>query len=244
MNTFGFIGTGNMGGALARAVAKSVAPNNIFLSDACSEKAAALAKELGCSSCAVEDLVKNCDFIYLGVKPQVMASMLESIRPVLETRKTGFVLVSMAAGVEIASLRRRECAPGGRCRLEGSYVRSRSGICSAGKADRCRQRLVRLRSRFCQPLYRSAGRRCRYLRSYTAAGNGVCLPDPHRHCKDAATDRDASRCAEGCRLLPRWLYHCRCRCAGSRCFPGYCHGCSSLRLRENLRIGKITKYFF
>ena len=106
MNTFGFIGTGNMGGALARAVAKSVAPNKIFLSDSCSEKAAALAKELGCSSCAVEDLVKNCDFIYLGVKPQVMASMLESIRPVLETRKTGFVLVSMAAGVEIASLRR------------------------------------------------------------------------------------------------------------------------------------------
>ena len=106
MNTFGFIGTGNMGGALARAVAKSVAPANIFLSDAFPEKAAALASELGCSSCAVEQLVKTCDFIFLGVKPQVMASMLESIAPVLKARKEGFVLVSMAAGVCIGDLRR------------------------------------------------------------------------------------------------------------------------------------------
>ena len=105
MNTFGFIGTGNMGGALARAVAKSVAPEHIFLSDAWAEKAAALAKDLGCGSCAVAEVAKTCDYIFLGVKPQVMASMLASIAPVLKARKPGFVLVSMAAGVEISSLR-------------------------------------------------------------------------------------------------------------------------------------------
>ena len=105
MNTFGFIGTGNMGGALARAVAKSVAPESIFLSDAWAEKAAALAAELGCSSCTVAEVAEKCDFIFLGVKPQVMASMLDSIAPVLAARQQGFVLVSMAAGVEISSLR-------------------------------------------------------------------------------------------------------------------------------------------
>ena len=105
MNTFGFIGTGNMGGALARAVAKSVSPENIFLSDACSEKAAALAAQLGCTSGSVEEIAKTCNFIFLGVKPQVMASMLSSIAPALDARRKKFVLVSMAAGVEIASLR-------------------------------------------------------------------------------------------------------------------------------------------
>lgn len=106
MNTFGFIGTGNMGGALARAVAKSVAPEHIFLSDAWAEKAAALAAELGCTGCAVTEVAEKCDFIFLGVKPQVMASMLETIAPALAARKQAFVLVSMAAGVDIWSLRR------------------------------------------------------------------------------------------------------------------------------------------
>ena len=106
MNTFGFIGTGNMGGALARAVAKSVAPENIFLSDACPQKAAALAEELGCTSGSVEQIAKSCKFIFLGVKPQVMASMLESIAPVLAARQQDFVLVSMAAGVCIWDIRR------------------------------------------------------------------------------------------------------------------------------------------
>jgi pyrroline-5-carboxylate reductase len=106
MNTFGFIGTGNMGGALARAVAKSVAPENMYLSDAFPEKAAALANELGCKSVSAEAVAKNCDFIFLGVKPQVMSSMLQSIAPTLNSRTENFVLVSMAAGVEIFSLQR------------------------------------------------------------------------------------------------------------------------------------------
>ena len=44
---YGFIGTGNMGGALARSCAKAVKPENLFLSNRTPEKAQALAKELG-----------------------------------------------------------------------------------------------------------------------------------------------------------------------------------------------------
>ena len=106
MNTFGFIGTGNMGGALARATAKSVAPENIYLGDAFPEKAAALASQLGCNSTEVQKIAQSCHFIFLGVKPQVMASMLESIAPVLKAREQNFVLVSMAAGVCIADIRK------------------------------------------------------------------------------------------------------------------------------------------
>ena len=45
---FGFIGCGNMGGALAQAVVKSVNSFEVALCDANIEKAAALAESLGC----------------------------------------------------------------------------------------------------------------------------------------------------------------------------------------------------
>ena len=45
-NTFGFIGTGNMGGALAKGAAKTMAPDCVFLSDGNMAKAQALADQL------------------------------------------------------------------------------------------------------------------------------------------------------------------------------------------------------
>ena len=104
--TFGFIGTGNMGSALVRAAAKAMAAENITLADQCAEKAAALAKELGCASTDVKTLAQNCYYIFLGVKPQVMETMLSDIAPVLSEREDRFVLVSMAAGLSIADIRR------------------------------------------------------------------------------------------------------------------------------------------
>ena len=47
MATFGFIGTGNMGGALARAVCRRVPSDEVFLANRTMEKAQALAAELG-----------------------------------------------------------------------------------------------------------------------------------------------------------------------------------------------------
>ena len=41
-NTFGFIGTGNMGGALARAAARAMAPEAVFLSDREEDRAQAV----------------------------------------------------------------------------------------------------------------------------------------------------------------------------------------------------------
>ncbi len=102
---FGFIGTGNMGGALARAAAKSVAKENLLLSDAYAPVAQALAKELGCQEASVETVAKTANVIFLGVKPQVMGAMLEEITPVLKNRQD-FVLVSMAAGLDIWSIRK------------------------------------------------------------------------------------------------------------------------------------------
>lgn len=101
---FGFIGTGNMGGALARAVAKSVAAEDLLLSDGYAPVAQALSQELGCQAVDVACVAEKAHFIWLGVKPQVMAGMLRGIAPVLAARKDAFVLVSMAAGVCIRDI--------------------------------------------------------------------------------------------------------------------------------------------
>lgn len=106
MATFGFIGTGNMGGALARAVCKRVPSDEVFLANRTMEKAQALAAELECRVADNEAIARSADFIFLGVKPQMMADMLADIAPVLEQRETRFVLVSMAAGLSLEDIAR------------------------------------------------------------------------------------------------------------------------------------------
>ena len=106
MATFGFIGTGNMGGALARAVCKRVPSDEVFLANRTMEKAQALAAELECRVADNEAIARSADFIFLAVKPQMMADMLADIAPVLEQRETRFVLVSMAAGLSLEDIAR------------------------------------------------------------------------------------------------------------------------------------------
>lgn len=102
MYTFGFIGTGNMGGALAKAAAKST--KNILLADHFAEKAEALAQQLGCDCADNIAVVRSCRYVFLGVKPQMMADMLTSVRDALCCRDD-IILVTMAAGLRIATIR-------------------------------------------------------------------------------------------------------------------------------------------
>lgn len=92
---YGFIGCGNMGGALIHAAAKST--KEIMIADFDNTKATALANELGLVASDNKTIAANCDRIFLGVKPQVMAEMLEGIKDILNEKKP--TLISMAAGV-------------------------------------------------------------------------------------------------------------------------------------------------
>ncbi len=105
-NTFGFIGTGNMGGALARAAVKTMPKEAVFLANRTVEKAQALARELGCQAADQLWIAANCAYIFLGVKPQMMAGLLDELAPVLAKREDRVILVSMAAGIEIEKIRR------------------------------------------------------------------------------------------------------------------------------------------
>lgn len=101
----GFIGTGNMGSALASAAAKSSLSPEIFLADFDLAKAKALAEKLGASVGDNISLVRECDFVFLGVKPQVLPELLKEIAPVAAERK-GLTLVSMAAGISLEKLQK------------------------------------------------------------------------------------------------------------------------------------------
>ena len=101
---FGFIGTGNMGSALARAAGKQVERQSLILADKFAEKAAELAKEMGCQAGSTEEVVKNSQYIFLGVKPQMMGELLSDISPILAARTDSFTLVTMAAGVSIETI--------------------------------------------------------------------------------------------------------------------------------------------
>ena len=97
---YGFIGCGNMGGALARALSKTT--KNIMLSDYLPEKAKELANELGCSFGTNEDVANNCDRIFLGVKPQVMRETVAEISDVIKNKKP--LLITMAAGLKLDTI--------------------------------------------------------------------------------------------------------------------------------------------
>ena len=106
MATYGFIGTGSMGGAVAKAAAKAVGGGNLFLANRTPAKAEALAAELGGRACDNGTAARQ-DYIFLGVKPQMMAGMLLGIRPVLRERAEKgetFTLVTMAASLTIEKI--------------------------------------------------------------------------------------------------------------------------------------------
>ena len=104
MMKIGFIGTGNMGGALASAAARS-GEVEVLLANRTKAKAEALAERIGAVVSSNEIIAREADHIFLGVKPQMMAGMLEGISHALKARRSEPLLISMAAGLTIQRIR-------------------------------------------------------------------------------------------------------------------------------------------
>ena len=96
----GFIGAGNMGGALARAISANL-EIKVYIYDKIEEKSANLAREINAEHCALDTLLSLSDFIFLGVKPNVIAEVCQDIGGKV---KPSAVLISMAAGVKISKI--------------------------------------------------------------------------------------------------------------------------------------------
>ena len=113
MMKIGFIGTGNMGGALASAAARSgeVASAaarsgevEVLLANRTKAKAEALAERIGAVVSSNEIIAREADHIFLGVKPQMIVDVLKDIAPALKERKSAPVLISMVTGPDIARI--------------------------------------------------------------------------------------------------------------------------------------------
>ena len=106
MYTLGFIGCGNMGGALARAVAKAVDGQYIAVNDYCMEKAQAFAKECSATVLSAQEIATQCKFIVLGVKPQNMQETVSAIKTQLQTvGQLNFVDVMLALDLNYIEIR-------------------------------------------------------------------------------------------------------------------------------------------
>ena len=96
---YGFLGCGNMGGAIAKAL--SSITKDIAITDR-SGKAEKLARELGLMYTDNAAIAGNCDRIFLAVKPHMMRELLLPLRDTLAEKKP--LLITMAAGLEIARI--------------------------------------------------------------------------------------------------------------------------------------------
>lgn len=96
----GFIGCGNMGGALARAAASAVGGKNIAVCDYDKSKTSLLCNEFGTVELSFDEIITSCKFIFLGVKPQVMQNALA---PYVELiNNSDAIIVTMAAALQIS----------------------------------------------------------------------------------------------------------------------------------------------
>ena len=103
--TFGFIGCGNMGGALAKAVSEAGYKNDILLADINKERVEALGQEISAEPADAQKIAQECKFIFIGVKPQMIAECFSEIKDALNKREDKPVLVSMAAGVAVSRIK-------------------------------------------------------------------------------------------------------------------------------------------
>lgn len=105
----GFIGLGNMGSALAKAVARG--GFDVIFYDQSIEKCNAVksaleAEGLSAEVLSVSELISRSDYIFLGVKPQGLDTIADEIAPILR-ENPGKIIVSMLAGVKIAKLKEK-----------------------------------------------------------------------------------------------------------------------------------------
>lgn len=108
----GFIGTGNMGGAILRgyACSRGALANEIFIYNRTEEKSRRIAAEITeerrrgggrpvevCDS--IRELADKSDVVIIGVKPKDVADVLKQAAPA-----EGKIIISMAAGVNIDAM--------------------------------------------------------------------------------------------------------------------------------------------
>ena len=99
---YGFIGLGNMSGAILAGIEKSgqFSQDKIYGFNRSPGKTLALRDKMGLIPCeSAGQVVLNAEVIVLGVKPQILPGVMEEISPLIPAGKT---VISIAAGKPLA----------------------------------------------------------------------------------------------------------------------------------------------
>jgi pyrroline-5-carboxylate reductase len=92
----GFIGAGVMGTALIKSfISIGISSNQICISEKIVEKSKQLHSSLGVNEKSISEIAKECDLIFLAVKPQDLADTLNELGKTLPSKT---LLISIAAG--------------------------------------------------------------------------------------------------------------------------------------------------
>lgn len=99
MNKLGILGAGNMGSAIINGIKKSGMAVEMFAYDKFAEKLAALPV----TACENElEVVKQCKYVLLSVKPQMLGEVLDTVAPAVTTDT---VFISICAGISAEFIR-------------------------------------------------------------------------------------------------------------------------------------------
>ena len=99
----GFIGLGNMGASLAKAVWQTKTGEQILLANRSQVKVDAFIANFGGQASSNEEIFAEADVVFLGVKPAQFSELLAQHQTILEKRES-LLLISMAAGLTLEKL--------------------------------------------------------------------------------------------------------------------------------------------
>ena len=104
MKKIGFIGAGNMAGAIIGGIEKSklVKPENVIASAKTMANLERLQQEYNISvTLDSKEVVKNSDIVFMAVKPNIFDGVLEGVADLIDDKK---IIVSIAAGKSIEAI--------------------------------------------------------------------------------------------------------------------------------------------
>ncbi|MGX7079205.1 pyrroline-5-carboxylate reductase [Gemella parahaemolysans] len=102
----GFIGAGNMGKSILEGLLRSgkVSNSDIFVRNSSDKSTSRVVNEMDAVFCRnLEEIVKNSDIIFLGVKPYLVGEIIDEVGDNFKNK----IVISMAAAVEIKDLERK-----------------------------------------------------------------------------------------------------------------------------------------
>lgn len=107
MTKLGFIGVGNMGGAIIKGIKGKLGNTAVFAYDQNPDKLKDLRSVGATASSSVLELAQKCDYILLAVKPQQLDEVLAEIK---KAGSVNAVIISICAGISAEYIRERTFA--------------------------------------------------------------------------------------------------------------------------------------